>query len=102
MIRIDHERVEVVVDGKHIKLTPKEFGILRALKKANGRVLTREFILTNVWGYSSSTARSLNTRKIDVCLYRIRFKIGKVSRRAAGRLITVPKHGYKLTRRNCG
>ncbi len=92
--------MEVIIGRRHINLTPKEFEILKALKKADGRVLSRIHILTNVWGYSEEAANEIDTRKIDMCLYRIRNKIRKVSRLSASRLVTVPKHGYKLKRRN--
>ncbi len=102
MIRIDSERIEVIINGRHIRLTPKEFGILKALKKANGRVLSRKAIFYKVWGYDELLAEDMPNRTVDQCLSRIRSKIGKVSRQAAGRIITVPKHGYKLARRNRG
>ena len=100
MIRIDIERVEVNVNGRHIRLTPKEFGILKALIDANGRVLSREFLFRKVWGYDHAIARTMPNRTVDQCLSRIRSKIAKASRQAANRIITVPKSGYKLARRD--
>jgi two-component system KDP operon response regulator KdpE len=47
---IDLARRLVTVDGKEIKLTPKEYDILRTLAIHAGRVLTHQYLLREVWG----------------------------------------------------
>ena len=101
MIEIDSKRIEVIVNGKHIKLNPKEFGVLKLLKAADGHVLTREKIFSKVWGYDKHEIHVLknHTRKIDTCISKLRRKISKVHRASADRIVTVPKAGYKLVRK---
>lgn len=100
MIKIDVGRHEVKVSGRQIRLNPKEFQILLALKGADGNVLSRDQIFYKVWGYSKSTCRSITTsRTIDTHMGRLRAKIGIVSKRAMGLIVTVPKRGYKLESR---
>ncbi len=50
-IEIDETGRKVLVDGKQITLTPKEFDILVYLVKNKGIVLSREKILSTIWGY---------------------------------------------------
>src|SRR6266545_191811 len=71
----------VSVGGKALALTPKEFDLLRALVEARGRVLSREFLLDRVWGYSR--ASEIESRTVDV----------HVRRR---RVLTVKSVGYRL------
>jgi two-component system KDP operon response regulator KdpE len=47
---IDRERFRVVIDGKEIRLTPKEFELLSYLAQRPGRVLTHRTILKAIWG----------------------------------------------------
>lgn len=51
VIEIDTEAMKVKVEGKEINLTHKEFQILSYLAENEGRVLSRENILNEVWGY---------------------------------------------------
>ena len=50
-IEIDETGRKVLVDGKEITLTPKEFDILVYMVKNKGIVLSREKILSTIWGY---------------------------------------------------
>lgn len=49
-LSIDIERHEVLIHGKHVKLTPIEFRLLVYLARNSGKLLTFEKILGNVWG----------------------------------------------------
>ena len=51
-LQVDVGKHVVVVSGREVSLTPKEFDLLRALVEAHGRVLSREFLLDRVWGYA--------------------------------------------------
>ncbi len=80
----------VSVGGKALALTPKEFDLLRALVEARGRVLSREFLLDRVWGYSR--ASEIESRTVDVHVRRLRVKLGLEGRR----VLTVKSVGYRL------
>jgi two-component system KDP operon response regulator KdpE len=49
-LTIDRERFRVLIDGKEIRLTPKEFELLLYLAQHPGRVLTHRAILKAIWG----------------------------------------------------
>jgi two-component system, OmpR family, response regulator len=53
-ITIDPERRSVVLDGRPLELTAKEFELLHYLAQNPGRVYTREQLLDFVWGYNHS------------------------------------------------
>jgi phosphate regulon transcriptional regulator PhoB len=80
----------VSVDGLALSLTPKEFDLLRALVEARGRVLSREFLLDRVWGYSR--ASEIESRTVDVHVRRLRVKLGAEGRR----ILTVKSVGYRM------
>jgi len=80
----------VSVGGEALALTPKEFDLLRALVDARGRVLSREFLLDRVWGYSR--ASEIESRTVDVHVRRLRVKLGPEGRR----ILTVKSVGYRL------
>ena len=81
-------RASVTVDGDPIRLTRREFDLLRCLVENRNRVLTRDRLLTRVWGYD----QSIETRSVDVHVGRLRSKLG-----AAGPQIeTVVGLGYRF------
>ena len=69
-------------------LTNKEFSLLTCLLQNQGRVLTRDQLLNDIWGYSFDG----ENRTVDVHIRTLRHKLGD-----AGRLIkTVRGVGYKI------
>jgi DNA-binding response OmpR family regulator len=87
-LRADFEAVAVTVDGEPIRLTRREFELLRFLVDNKNRVLSRDRLLERVWGYE----RSIETRSVDVHVGRLRAKLG-----AAGPQIeTVVGLGYRF------
>ena len=73
-LAIDFEDVRASCDGTAVKLTNKEFQLLSTLAKKKGRVITRQQLLDQVWGYSYyGDARTLDVhirrlrQKLDVC-----------------------------------
>lgn len=68
---IDPLRFEVSLEGAELDLTPKEFELLRFLARSPGRVLTRDFLLENIWGYEYVG----DTRTVDVHIRHLRQKI---------------------------
>ena len=73
-IAIDAAAYRVTVDGAAVSLTRKEFDLLQALAEAQGRVLSREYLLDHVWGYSA--AGEIESRTVDVHVRRLRQKLG--------------------------
>ena len=89
-LTIDFSGHRVTVDGKPVGLTRKEFDLLRALAEARGRVLSREYLLDHVWGYTA--AGEIESRTVDVHVRRLRQKLG-----AEGpRIGTVTGVGYRF------
>lgn len=101
MIKIDDERVEVRVRGKLVKLTNKEYLILKALLEADGRVLSRDRVMELVWKFPKSVRPAMlrTSRNVDQHIVRLRMKLGKVLRIAGQAIVTVPTRGYKLVKR---
>jgi DNA-binding response OmpR family regulator len=84
----DFDAVNVAVDGQPIRLTRREFELLRYLVENRNRVLSRERLLERVWGYETF----IETRSVDVHIGRLRAKLG-----AAGNQIeTIVGLGYRF------
>jgi DNA-binding response OmpR family regulator len=87
-IELDRERHRVTDRGQPVRLTAKEFLLLEYLMQHRGRVLSRDLLLTDVWGYRYTGG----TRTVDVHVRRLREKIP-----ALGEAIeTVKQFGYRL------
>jgi two-component system, OmpR family, phosphate regulon response regulator PhoB len=85
----DFDAVSVSVEGKPVRLTRREFELLRHLVENRNRVLSRDRLLERVWGYD----RDAETRSVDVHVGRLRTKLGP-----AGRQIeTLVGLGYRFT-----
>jgi DNA-binding response OmpR family regulator len=85
---IDGDRHTVHVDSEEVTLTAKEFLLLRYLVEHRGRVLSRDLLLTDVWGYQYTGG----TRTVDVHIRRLREKMPFL----AEAIVTVKQFGYKL------
>ncbi|PKM81648.1 MAG: DNA-binding response regulator [Firmicutes bacterium HGW-Firmicutes-14] len=68
---IDTGRFEVFMEGTRLELTPKEFELLKILARSRGRVLSREFLLENIWGYEYIG----DSRTVDVHIRHLRQKV---------------------------
>ena len=84
----DFDAVSIKVDGLPVRLTRREFELLRFLVQNRNRVVSRSRLLDRVWGYESS----LETRSIDVHVGRLRQKLGP----AAAQIETVIGLGYRF------
>ena len=78
----------VSVDGEPIRLTRREFELLRFLVENKNRVLSRDRLLERVWGYD----RFIETRSVDVHVGRLRAKLGTVGTQ----IETVVGLGYRF------
>jgi len=74
--------------GKEVRLTPKEFELFRYLVARRGRVVTRERLLSDVWGYDAD----VETRSIDAHIRRLRLKLGP----AREHIETIVGLGYRF------
>jgi DNA-binding response OmpR family regulator len=87
-IVVDTEKHTVSSDGASVTLTAKEFLLLEYLLRHRGRVLSRDVLLTDVWGYKYTGG----TRTVDVHIRRLREKLPPLT----DALVTVKQFGYKL------
>lgn len=87
-LSLDVRRHRVVVQGREVVLTLREYELLRALVEARGEVLTRDRLLASVWGEGYLGG----ARTVDIHMRRLRSKIPEIE----GRLITVRGVGYRL------
>ncbi|MFN8093912.1 MAG: response regulator transcription factor [Vicinamibacteria bacterium] len=87
-LEIDRARHVVSWSGEPVHLTAKEFALLLALAEARGRVLSRQRLLEQIWGYSYVEG----TRTVDVHVRRLREKLPGL----AERIVTVKSLGYRM------
>jgi two-component system, OmpR family, alkaline phosphatase synthesis response regulator PhoP len=87
-LTVDLDRHVVRIGGDEVRLTAKEFLLLQYLMQNRGRVLSRDLLLSDVWGYSYTGG----TRTVDVHVRRLREKLPFL----AGAIATVKQFGYKL------
>lgn len=89
---IDLTKVQVTKDQQSISLTPKEFQLLAYLSQHQGQVLSREQLLTGVWGYDDLLTSS---RIVDMHMAHLRDKLEDDDQNPE-HLLTVRGFGYKL------
>ncbi len=89
-LEIDFSKISVNIKGKPLELTAKEFELLKTLIKANGRVLSRDYLLDNIWGFDH--AMEIQTRTVDVHIRTLRKKL----KAEAKRILTVKNYGYRF------
>ena len=76
----------IQVDGKSCRLTRTEWDLYQWLQNHAGKVVSRDSLLRNVWGF----AEMADTRSVDMCVRRLRAKIGDTAIR------TVYGEGYLM------
>jgi DNA-binding response OmpR family regulator len=84
----DFDAAAVAVDGQAVRLTRREFELLRFLVENRNRVVSRDRLLQRVWGY----LESIETRSVDVHVGRLRAKLGP----AGDQIETVVGMGYRF------
>jgi DNA-binding response OmpR family regulator len=89
-LEIDDKKKVAKLNKKELKLTPREYDLLKYLVKNKGRVLPRESILNHVWGYNSHVI----DRNVDVYIGYLREKIDSKDRESY--IKTVNGFGYML------
>jgi two-component system alkaline phosphatase synthesis response regulator PhoP len=89
-LEFDTAKYVVTLKGKPMELSSKEFELLKALLEADGRVLSRDYLLENVWGYDRSV--EIETRTIDMHIGQLRKKL----KQEGERIVTVKNVGYRF------
>lgn len=84
---VDDEKHLVTLEGSPVSLSQKEYGVLRMLLRAKGKVCTREELLAEVWGENYGESRTL-----DVHIRKLRMKLLSIG----DRIETVKGVGYRL------
>jgi DNA-binding response OmpR family regulator len=87
-LRADFDAIAISVDSEPIRLTRREFELLKCLVENRNRVLSRDRLLERVWGYD----RFIETRSVDVHVGRLRSKLGP----AGSQIETVVGLGYRF------
>jgi two-component system, OmpR family, alkaline phosphatase synthesis response regulator PhoP len=87
-LELDRDRHRVTDAGREVRLTAKEFLLLEYLMQHRGRVLSRDLLLTDVWGYRYTGG----TRTVDVHIRRLREKLPVLGEA----IETVKQFGYRL------
>ncbi|HEU4436711.1 MAG TPA: response regulator transcription factor, partial [candidate division Zixibacteria bacterium] len=87
-LRLDAEGHKVFNKKEELELTAKEFGLLKLFLENRGKLLSRDRILSRVWGVDFSGG----PRTVDVHVRRLREKIPLLE----NALVTVKSYGYRL------
>jgi DNA-binding response OmpR family regulator len=87
-LRADFDAVAISVDNEPIRLTRREFELLKFLVENRNRVVSRDRLLERVWGYD----HFIETRSVDVHVGRLRSKLGP----AGAQIETVVGLGYRF------
>ena len=89
-LTMDFSKIALTVKDKPVVLTSKEFELLKTLIKAKGRMLSRDYLLDNIWGFDN--AIEIQTRTVDVHITTLRKKL----KTAAKYIVTVKNYGYRF------
>ena len=87
-LEIDIPGRNVYVDGEKVNMTPKEYELLFYLAKNKGIAISREQLLSNVWGYDFYGA----DRTVDTHVKMLRSSLGKYR----DKIVTLRGLGYKI------
>ncbi len=90
-LEVDFTAYTAIRKGKEVEMTPKEFEILKYLWEHRNQTVSRDQLLTNVWGYEES----ITTRTVDNFMLKLRQKI-ESNPANPKHIITIHGVGYKL------
>lgn len=91
-LKIDNDAHRILVEGKEIGLTPKEYDLLLYLAQTPSKIYGREQLLREVWKYEFFG----DLRTVDTHIKRLREKLAQASENAAKLIVTVWGLGYKF------
>jgi two-component system phosphate regulon response regulator PhoB len=95
-VKMDLSSYKVTRGGNEVHLGPTEFRILQCLLEYPKRILSREVLLTQVWGYDSE----IELRTVDVHINRLRAALRLSDSKDAPFIWTIRSAGYCLQRSN--
>ena len=90
-ISLNHDTMEVTVRGQDVPLTPKEFQLLEYMMERPNKVLRRETLLEDLWGFGFGG----DSRTLDVHIKRLRAKC-ESDPSVPSHLLTVRGVGYRF------
>lgn len=90
-VRLDVANCQAFLNEEEVKLTPTEFKLAQCLFSHCGKLLSREFLLSEVWGVDAQ----LDTRTVDMHISRLR-KLLQIGPTMGYCIKTVYRHGYRL------
>lgn len=88
---VDARRRRVTLSGQDVDLTQREFDLASYLFRRQGRIVSRDALLENVWNLSSA----VSTRTVDTHVSRLRKKL-ELGGEHGWRLAAIYQHGYRL------
>jgi len=89
---IDFDKLEAHLNGSPVKMSVREFEVLKYLSQHDGNIVTREMLLNEVWGYDVFPT----TRTIDNYILMLRKKLER-DPSAPKHIVTVHTLGYRFT-----
>lgn len=89
--RIDMARRRISINGGEIELTQREFDLANFLFRRQGRIVSRDALLKNVWNLHAD----VSTRTVDTHVSRLRKKL-ELGGENGWRLAAIYQHGYRL------
>ena len=92
-VHLDFKRMEATKDGQPLRLTAKEFKLLKFLTEHEREAISRDTLLDEVWGYESYPV----TRTVDNVILSLRKHIEDDPAHPK-HLLTIPTIGYKFVR----
>jgi DNA-binding response OmpR family regulator len=90
-VELDLDNRRATLDGEEVSLTPTEFKLAVCIFSNPGKLLSRQFLLREVWGVEAQ----LDTRTVDMHMSRVR-KLLKIGPNMGYCIKTVYRHGYRL------
>ncbi|HHY20531.1 MAG TPA: response regulator transcription factor [Bacilli bacterium] len=91
-LKIDGQKYEVMIDGKKLDLTLKEFELLQFLAKSPFHVFTREYLLEKIWGFDYVG----ETRTVDVHICNLRKRLEEQDKKSRYYIETIRGVGYRF------
>lgn len=88
---VDARRRRISLSGQDIDLTQREFDLASYLFRRQGRIVSRDALLENVWNLSAA----VSTRTVDTHVSRLRKKL-ELGGEHGWRLAAIYQHGYRL------
>lgn len=90
-VSVDFQKMELTRSGRQVPLTPQEFKVLKYFSQNAERVISRDELLNEVWGYNSYPS----TRTVDAHILNLRHKLERDPANPV-HFVTVHHAGYKF------